>query len=429
MQSEPWVKTARIRAQPADASPQSGTVIFEHERDKQRMKTAHSLSSIAGFARFASRKAVLPGLLRPLLLVSLLLTGCNNEFFTPVNNTTTAAGSSTYMYVVNVSSTGSGGTLSEYSLTSGVAAPLSGSPITLPATPTSVVVSPNNLFVYVGTSVGILMYTIGVGGVLTQGNNGTVIYSGPNAVQNLAVDATSSWLIVSYKNSTELDALAISPLSGLTQTGTPVPATLDALTPVQLAISPANNNVFVALGSGGTDAIGFTASAASPWGAGTYHINLAPHSTAANAVAVDPSSTYLFIGEATSNILRKFAISNLSAAQNTYSTGQTPSAILSDPTGQYVYATNYTDNTITGFSLSAGALTTLTDSPFATAKGPIAIAEDSTKSYVVVAGFGNNPDLWVYSYDTTSPGTLDVATTFSTATTDPSYAIGLALTH
>ncbi len=363
------------------------------------------------------------------MLAPLLLTSCGNEFFTPVNNTTTAAGSATYFYVVNVSNTGSGGTLSEYSLTSGVVGVLSGSPITLPATPTSVVVSPNNLFLYVGTSVGILMFTIGTNGQLTQGNNGTVIYSGPAQVQNLAVDATSSWLIVTYRDSSELDALAISPLSGLTQTGTPVPATLDAPSPAQLAISPANNNVFIALGNGGTDAISFTASAASPWGVAPYHINLAAQSTAANAVAVDPSSTYLFIGEVTSNILRKFAITNLSAAQNTYSTGQTPSAILSDPTGQYVYTTNYTDNTLTGFSLNAGALTTLTDSPFATAKSPIAIAEDSTKSYVVVAGFGNNPDLWVYSYDTTSAGTLDVATTFSTATTDPSYAIGLALTH
>ncbi len=390
------------------------------------MSIARCLSSVHRPARAALCKGAA---ITSLMLAPLLLTSCGNEFFTPVNNTTTAAGSATYFYVVNVSNTGSGGTLSEYSLTSGVVGVLSGSPITLPATPTSVVVSPNNLFLYVGTSVGILMFTIGTNGQLTQGNNGTVIYSGPAQVQNLAVDATSSWLIVTYRDSSELDALAISPLSGLTQTGTPVPATLDAPSPAQLAISPANNNVFIALGNGGTDAISFTASAASPWGVAPYHINLAAQSTAANAVAVDPSSTYLFIGEVTSNILRKFAITNLSAAQNTYSTGQTPSAILSDPTGQYVYTTNYTDNTLTGFSLNAGALTTLTDSPFATAKSPIAIAEDSTKSYVVVAGFGNNPDLWVYSYDTTSAGTLDVATTFSTATTDPSYAIGLALTH
>ena len=156
---------------------------------------------------------------------------------------------------------------------------------------------------------------------------------------------------------------------------------------------------------------------------------MAPNSTSANAVAVDPSSTYLFIAESGTSLLRKFAISNLSAAQNTYSVGQSPSAILSDPTGQYVYVANYTANTLSGFALSAGALTPLTDSPFATAKAPLAIAEDSTKNYVVVAGFGNNPDLWVYSYDATSAGTLDVDTTLSTASTDPSYAIGLALTH
>lgn len=364
-----------------------------------------------------------------LLPLALWLTGCGNEFFLPVNNTTTAAGSTTYAYVVNVSNTGSGGTLSEYSITSGVVAAISGSPITLPATPTSIVVSPNNLYVYVGTSIGVLMYSVGTNGALTQGNNGTVIYQGPSQPVSIAMDATSSWLLIANKDSTELDALAISPLSGIPQSGTPVSAVLDFASPTQLAISPANNNVFIALGSGGTDAISFTSSAASPWGPTPFHIPLGTNSTSANAVAVDPSSTYLFIGESGSNLLRKFAISNLSAAQNFYSVGQSPSAILSDPTGQYVYVTNFAGNTVTGFSLSGGALTALTDSPFASAKAPIAIAEDSTKNYVVVAGFGNNPNLWVYSYDSTSAGTLDVDTTFSTAATDPSYAIGLALSH
>ncbi len=383
------------------------------------------------FSRFSGQRTAPQKTFVCLLAAMLMLsmTSCSNEFFTPVNNTTTASGSTTSIYVVNVSNTGSGGTLSEYSLTSGVVAAISGSPITLPATPTSVVVSPNNLFVFVGTQIGVLMYTIGAGGALTQGNNGTVIYSGPAAVQNLAVDATSSWLIITYKDSSEIDAVAISPLTGLTQTGTPVSATLVSPTPVQLAISPANNSVFVAEGSGGTDAFGFTASAASPWGPAPFHIPLATNSSGANAVAVDPSSTYLFIGEATSNILRQFAISNLGAPMNSFSAGASPSAILSDPTGQYVYVADYSTNQLTGFSLNAGTLVGLSDSPFATAKSPDVIAEDSTRSYVVVTGFGNNPDLWVYSYDTVTPGTLDVATTLTTGTTDPSYAIGLALTH
>uniref|UniRef100_E6QHQ6 6-phosphogluconolactonase n=1 Tax=mine drainage metagenome TaxID=410659 RepID=E6QHQ6_9ZZZZ len=360
----------------------------------------------------------------------LLLTSCAG-FFLPVNNTTTAAGSTTYAYVVNVGNSGSGGTLAEYSITSGVVAALAGSPLALPATPTSIVVAPNNAFLYVATSVGVLMYTINTDGTLTQGNNGTVIYTGPSQPESLAVDATTSWLLIANKGSTELDALAITALSGLPISGTPVSAVLDSPTPVQLTMAPANDNVFIALGTGGTDAYAFNAAnlAGSPWGNAPFHIGLAPKSVSSNAVGVDSTSTYLFIAESPTNILRKFAITNLASAQSTYSVGQTPSAILSDPNGQYVYVTNETDNTITGFSLSAGTLTTLTDSPFATAKSPVTIAEDSTKSYVVVTGFGNNPDLWVYSYDPTSPGTLDVSTTLSTASSDPSYAIGLALTH
>jgi DNA-binding beta-propeller fold protein YncE len=109
--------------------------------------------------------------------------------------------------------------------------------------------------------------------------------------------------------------------------------------------------------------------------------------------------------------------------------GNGPAAILPDANGSYVYVANTTDNDISGFSLSAGALTALTDSPFETAKAPFAMVEDSTKTYVLTLGSGNNPDLWVYTFDTASVGTLDVASTLSTGTTDPSGAVALAITH
>jgi hypothetical protein len=68
----------------------------------------------------------------------LLLTGCG-EFFRPVTNPT-GGGTTNYIYVTNVSSTGTGGTLTAYSQTGGVLTQLSGSPYTLTATPTSLVV-------------------------------------------------------------------------------------------------------------------------------------------------------------------------------------------------------------------------------------------------------------------------------------------------
>jgi len=364
---------------------------------------------------------------------ALMLSGCG-EFFTPVNNNPGGPTTSSYVYVANISAAGAGGTLSEYSLTNGVLTPLTGSPITLPVAPTSLVVSPNNLSVYVGTTTGVFLYTVGTDGTLTEGNNNTVLYLGPSQPQAMAMDSTSSWLIIANKNSTELDALPVVPSTGLPTGSAVETASLSSATPQQLAITQPTNSVstvFAALAGAGTEAISFNAGNSVPWAKTATVLKLATGSTAANAVAVDPTSTYAFVAEtgATANILREFTISTFAQDGSSYPVGVGPAAILPESTGAYVYVANATDNDITGFSLSGGALTVLTDSPFGTAKAPFSMVEDSSKKYLLTLGSGNNPDLWVYSFDTASVGTLDVASTTSTGTADPSGAVALAITH
>lgn len=367
------------------------------------------------------------------LIAMLSLTGCSG-FFTAITTGTTTPGSTTYAYVTNVGTGGTGGTLTCYTLTSGVFSAVSGSPITLPATPTSVYVAPNDAFLYVATQAGLFLYTIASGGVLTEGNNDTVVYLGPTYPKSITIDSTSSWLIIANNDSTELDALPLDPTTGIPTTVTPVSVTLTSATPAQVAISPANNSVAIALGTGGTNIFGFSASSSTPWGtnAKANGIDLLKSSTTDNAVSFDTTSTYLFIAESTSNssadTLRKLTLATLNGEVD-YPTGKGPSGILADASGAYVYVTNETDNTITGFSISAGVLTALTDSPFATAKAPTAIAEDSTKTYVVTVGYGNNPDMWLYTFDSVTLGTLDVGTTSTTSSADPSLANALALSH
>jgi len=261
-----------------------------------------------------------------------------------------------------------------------------------------------------------------------------VLYLGPSQPQAMAMDSTSSWLIIANKNSTELDALPVVPSTGLPTGSAVETASLSSATPQQLAITQPTNSVstvFAALAGAGTEAISFNAGNSVPWAKTATVLKLATGSTAANAVAVDPTSTYAFVAEtgATANILREFTISTFAQDGSSYPVGVGPAAILPESTGAYVYVANATDNDITGFSLSGGALTVLTDSPFGTAKAPFSMVEDSSKKYLLTLGSGNNPDLWVYSFDTASVGTLDVASTTSTGTADPSGAVALAITH
>ena len=374
------------------------------------------------------------------LMGMLGLSGCG-EFFTPVNNSGTTTGSTTYVYVTNVDSSGSGGTLSAYTSKSGVLTAINGSPYSLPATPTSIVVAPNNAFLYVGTDSGVFLYTIGSGGVLTEGNSATVVYLNATnpTVESLAVDSTSSWLLIANQNSSELDALAIDPTLG-TAPSTPIAAkALSYAGPVQLSISPANNNVAVALNSGGTNVYGFNAAnTADPWGSEVTialqkGATAALNSTNANTVGFDTTSTYLFVGEAqassTTDLLRVIPVASLNQDAADYATGKGPTSILADASGAYVYVANATDNTISGFSISAGVLTALTDSPFSAPKISTALLEDSTKTYVLDVGYGTNPNLYTYTFDSASAGTLDISSTTSTGSADPSLGNAMALSH
>jgi 6-phosphogluconolactonase (cycloisomerase 2 family) len=246
----------------------------------------------------------------------------------------------------------------------------------------------------------------------------------------MAMDSTNSWLIITSQNSSELDALPIDSTTGIPSSSTPVSISLNAATPKQVTIAPANNNVFVAMGANGTEAVAFTASSSSPWGTKLVTIPIHKTNGSDNSVAVDTTSAYLFVGEATSNQLRMITVANLDT-ETDYATGAGPSAVLPDKSGTYVYVSNTTDGSISGYTLSTGTspgLTALADSPFSTSKSPIGLAEDSTKTYVMSVGSTTNPNLWLFSFDTATVGNLDVKTTTSTGS-NPSLSNAIAVTH
>jgi 6-phosphogluconolactonase len=73
-------------------------------------------------------------------------------------------------------------------------------------------------------------------------------------------------------------------------------------------------------------------------------------------------------------------------------------------------------------------LTTVAGSPFAAGTQLNAIGGDNSGSYILAAAFGGGPDLAMYSFDTTTPGKLDLVTSAQTGT-DPTGASTIALTH
>ncbi len=396
-------------------------------------------------------KKLLPALA---LSTALALAGCSGFFVSqnPGGGSGGGGGSTTsgFFYILNATTS----QLVGYQVTTGKLSALGNA--TEPVSgPTSLAISPNDAYLYVGTVNGIYYYSISSAGALTAGNNGAVITS--IVPQSMQVDATNGWLIVVPQATAQVNAIPLNTTTGNYSGGTIVTAPLTAATPTQMVITPDNNHIFVALGTNGTDEIPFSATGATTLGAGNnlpVYYNVNGTTGSATALAVDPNTKFLYIGETLANTansttnpggLRVFTISS-SANSITEVSGSPfasggigPSAILADHTGNYVYIANRTVNAqtlgnIAGYSILSNAtgstvsLTPLTNSPYTAGVTTYALAEDNSYSFVMAVNAGGSPDLDVYTFDTTNAGALD--NTISTSTgTDPTGAFAIAAAH
>jgi len=350
--------------------------------------------------------------------------------------TCTAAGTSSgVFYVLNQTTR----QIAAFSIVSGALSQVTGSPYSLAAAPTAIAIAPNGKFLYVGTAVGIYLYTINTGGGLTLANSSNVISQ--DVAAGMQVDSTNSWLVEASQLVSGLYAIPISTSTGLPTSGTEQSTNLPGTTVNQLVISPDNTHVFVANGNKGTADVIFAAGNAKPFGTVT-NINLANSAGAAWSVAVDPLNRILYIGETAAlsgtntGGLRAFDYNTLvELVGSPYATGGlAPYAIAptshGSNSGTYVYIANHTvsgssTGTIAGYTInSSGGTYTLTGFNAAVAAGitPIGLTQDSTGNYLLAIDFGGSPDLVAY---TMNAGTLTSAITAATGT-DPVGAVAIA---
>jgi 6-phosphogluconolactonase (cycloisomerase 2 family) len=398
--------------------------------------------------------AVLPGL--------CALCGCG--FFPPLNQTTPCTDCTTavsYLYVANQSTsapaiagvilttttTPASGTTPASSTLSAAGTPSSNYVLSYP--PTALAIDPANSYLYVGETDllagGVYVYAINSDRSLTLQStiSPVTVATYPVAMQ---VDPTGGNLVVLNYSTSATDAVIASyaidaSTGGLTLTGTyTIP---HAGASQQMAISPSAQssgiqNVIVTLGTGGIEAFTLNSST----GALSDQGNIAPRPATAGqdlGVAIDPTNTYVYVTETLANVVRAFTFTTSNATTpgglvevaGTFPTGVYPSSVLVDTTGKYVYATNKTAATISGFSLNSttGALTPLGTTGFATGTNPVGLAEDATKAYIGAISIGGTPDLRMFSFDATTAGTLDKALDISTAATSPASAALVVATH
>lgn len=163
--------------------------------------------------------------------------------------------------------------------------------------------------------------------------------------------------------------------------------------PVGLALDPSGKFLFAANSTGNSVSTFNVASDGTLTQAG----NPTPAGVGPHAAVIDPSGKYLLVTNSTSSSISVFSIDSGSGALTLTSTFTgppslpQPTEILITPSGKFVYVlTPGTNNTVNGFTFSAGTLTAMPASPFLAGKGTIGIAVDPGEHFIYVANSSDN---------------------------------------
>jgi 6-phosphogluconolactonase (cycloisomerase 2 family) len=357
----------------------------------------------------------------------VLAAGCGGFFVYP-GSTSTGSTSTTgdYIYVANATTSN----LAGFSVSNGALTAVTGSPYTLSISPATLAINPANTILYVAGGASIYAYAIQSTGALSVLNSGSPVATA--SVVSMDISPDGQWLLALDASGAAVDEYKINSSTGALTAQT-FPFSVSGAVAHAIRIAPSGLFVFAALGTGGDLAFPFTTATgalASP----TLLSEAAGQSD--DALAVDPTSTYLYIGRSgTNGGLAVYAINGgaLSAVTGSpFAASNQPAAeksVVLNKAGTDVYVANYNDGTISGFSIGSGGVpAALAGSPFTAGSGVTAMAIDNSGSYLLAAAQGGTPDLALYAFDSVTAGKLDLSASTTTGT-DPTGAIAIAATH
>jgi 6-phosphogluconolactonase (cycloisomerase 2 family) len=162
----------------------------------------------------------------------------------------------------------------------------------------------------------------------------------------------------------------------------------------------------------------------------------APSSTSIQAgtnpygLAIDPSGTYLYTGNFSDSSISAFTIgaNGVLTAINGFPLGETysaPVALFIDHSGKYLYVANEGSANLAAYGIgSDGGLALLTNSPFSTDSQPSFITSDSSGKYLFVGNQSTTGSAFIHSFSLDdSTGTLTSVRSFGVASTPSSIAL------
>jgi 6-phosphogluconolactonase (cycloisomerase 2 family) len=127
--------------------------------------------------------------------------------------------------------------------------------------------------------------------------------------------------------------------------------------------------------------------------------------TAPASISVDPSGSFAFVANSTSNNVSAYTISNTGAltavAGSPFPSGHNPTSVYADISGSLLYVANTNDDNVSGYSInrSNGVLSALFNSPYTALLAPSAVVTDPTGSYAFVSSAVPSPSNQLLNYN------------------------------
>jgi len=307
-----------------------------------------------------------------------------------------------------------------------------GSPYPTGISPTTVLVHPSAKFAYIANAgeANISLFKVATSGALAEVMPRTSTGNNPAA---LLMDPAGSLLFAANTGSNTITAYSIDSGSGVLTASTAPPAST-GFSPVRLAISPSGKFLYVA-NQGSASISGFSVDSSgglTPVPNSPITVGKGP-----NWLTLDPSGKFLYVASLLDGNFSGFTVDSGSGALIpmsgspygvvTSSTTITPlTSVVVDSSGKYLYVTNEQGNNVYAFTIDATTgvptvITTTPAPPYSAGTSPSFILADTTGKFLFV-GNQTSHDITVFRI-TPATGVLTSIATAATSSTPASMAV------
>ena len=283
--------------------------------------------------------------------------------------------------------------------------------------PVGLALHPSGKFLFAANSTGDSVSTFNVAsdGTLTQAGNATQGGLGPHGA---VIDPSGQFLLVTNSTSNSISVFSIDSGSGALTLASTFGTGLFGPTEIVMTSS---NFVYVLTPSTNNTVNGFTFSGGNLTSIGSFQAG-----RGTNGIAVDPSGQFLYTANSTDDTVSAFTIGSGGALNPILGSpyflkaGVAPGALAVDTTGKFLYvAAPGSTSSLWVFSITSGSgiLNPAADSPFSLTAGTLFLVMEPTGKFFYIGNQAGH-NIAAYSYDaSTGKPTAITGSPFSTGST------------